>query len=142
MNKFKGLTDWFEIFRTGMWTDAAGNTKDWSKEDLDAIVANYKPEDEEAPLVVGHPETDSPAYGWVEGIKRVGDMFAAIPKPDPDSVVEKDMYAKCEKIHKMFEEATETDHLEEAGHEATKATMYFEKYKTDPEKEIHWGGED
>ena len=77
MNKFKGLTDWFEIFRTGTWTDAAGNTKEWSKEDLDTIVANYKPEDEEAPLVIGHPETDSPAYGWVEGIKRVGEVLFA-----------------------------------------------------------------
>ena len=75
-------------------------------------------------------------------IKRVVDKFAAIPKPDPDSIIEKDMYARCEKIHKMFEEATEEKHLVAAGHEATKATMYFEKYKTDPEKEIHWGGED
>jgi len=75
-------------------------------------------------------------------IKRVVDKFGEIPKPDPDSVIEKDMYARCEKVRKMFEEATETDHLVEAGHQATEATLYFKKYKTDPEKEIHWGGED
>lgn len=78
----------------------------------------------------------------IRSITRVGDKFAAIPKPDPDSPIEKDMYARCEKIHKMFEQATEEDHLVEAGHEATEATMYFEKYKTEPEKVIRWGGED
>jgi len=75
-------------------------------------------------------------------INRVVDKFAAIPKPDPDSVIEKDMYARCEKVRKMFEEATETDHLEKAGHEATEAKLYFEQYKTEPEKVIRWGGED
>lgn len=74
---FKGLTDWFEIFRTGTWTDASGNTRDWTEEDLDTIVGNYKPEEDEAPLVIGHPETDSPAYGWTEGIKRVGEVLFA-----------------------------------------------------------------
>jgi len=27
--------------------------------------------------VIGHPETDSPAYGWTEGIKRVGEVLYA-----------------------------------------------------------------
>jgi len=74
---FKGLTDWFEIFRTGTWTDASGNTREWTTEDLDTIITNYKLEDREAPLVIGHPETDNPAYGWVEGIKRVGEILLA-----------------------------------------------------------------
>jgi hypothetical protein len=74
---FKGLTGWFEIFRTGTWTDAAGNTREWTTADLDTIITNYNPEDEEAPLVIGHPETDSPAYGWAEGIKRVGEVLFA-----------------------------------------------------------------
>jgi len=75
--KFKGLTDWFEIFRTGTWTDASGNTREWTTADLDTIVAKYNPEDKEAPFVIGHPEIDSPAYGWVEGIKRVGEVLLA-----------------------------------------------------------------
>jgi len=74
---FKGLTDWFEIFRTGTWTDASGNTREWTTADLDTIITNYKPEDREAPFVIGHPETDSPAYGWVEGVKRVGEVLLA-----------------------------------------------------------------
>ena len=75
--KFKGLTDWFEIFRAGTWTDAAGNTRDWTEQDLDTIVTNYNPDTEEAPLVIGHPEIDAPAWGWVEGIKRVGQVLFA-----------------------------------------------------------------
>jgi len=75
--KFKGLTDWFEIFRTGTWTDAAGNTKTWSEQDLDTIAANYNPAEEEAPLVIGHPDTDSPAWGWVEGLKQAGGVLYA-----------------------------------------------------------------
>ena len=74
---FKGLTDWFEIFRTGTWTDASGNTREWTTADLDTISTNYNPEDREAPLVIGHPEIDSPAYGWLEGIKRVGEVLLA-----------------------------------------------------------------
>ena len=74
---FKGLTDWFEIFRTGTWTDASGNTREWTTADLDTIIANYNSEDKEAPLVIGHPEIDSPAYGWLEGIKRVGEVLLA-----------------------------------------------------------------
>lgn len=75
--QFKGLTDWFEIFRTGTWTDASGNTREWTTEDLDTIITNYNPEDRETPLVIGHPEIDSPAYGWVEGVKRVGEILLA-----------------------------------------------------------------
>lgn len=75
--KFKGLTGWFEIFRTGTWTDAAGDTKEWTTKDLNTIVANHNPDEEEVPLVIGHPETNSPSYGWVEGIKRVGEVLLA-----------------------------------------------------------------
>jgi len=73
---FAGLADWFEIFRTGTWTDAAGNTKEWTEGDLDAIVNNFGP-DEDVPIVIGHPETDSPAWGWIGGIKRVGGTLYA-----------------------------------------------------------------
>ena len=75
--KFKGLTDWFEIFKTGIWTDAAGNTREWTTEDLDTLIENYNPEEAEVPLVIGHPKTDSPAYGWAKEIKRVGEILFA-----------------------------------------------------------------
>jgi hypothetical protein len=34
-------------------------------EDIAAIAAAYNPQKYQAPVVIGHPETDSPAWGWV-----------------------------------------------------------------------------
>lgn len=68
----------FEIFKTGTHTDASGNTRDWTEADLDKIAANYNAEVHEAPIVVGHPKDNSPAFGWIEKVFREGDtLFAA-----------------------------------------------------------------
>jgi hypothetical protein len=72
--------DWFEVFRTGIHTDSAGNTSNWTEADLDEIVRSYDPRIHEAPIVIGHPEYDSPAYGWIEALKREGDRLLAKPK--------------------------------------------------------------
>jgi hypothetical protein len=74
------MDEWFEIFKTGTHTDSAGNTADWSEKDLDEIVSLYNPAVHEAPIVIGHPEHDSPAYGWIEKLKREGDKLLAKPK--------------------------------------------------------------
>jgi hypothetical protein len=70
----------FEIFRTGTHTSLNGQTKDFSESDLDTIAASYNPSEHEAPIVIGHPETNAPAFGWIEKIKRVGDRLIAFPK--------------------------------------------------------------
>ena len=72
------MNDYFEIFRTGLHTDSNGKQKDWSEEDLNAIAARYNEQkDHEAPLVIGHPETNHPAYGWVEKLKVEGGKLLA-----------------------------------------------------------------
>lgn len=70
----------FEIFRTGTHTSLNGQTKDFSETDLDTIASSYDPQQHEAPIVIGHPETNAPAYGWIEKIKRIGDRLIAFPK--------------------------------------------------------------
>ncbi len=70
----------FEIFRTGTHTSLNGQTKDFSESDLDTIASSYDPQQHEAPIVIGHPETNAPAYGWIDKIKRVGDRLIAFPK--------------------------------------------------------------
>ena len=70
----------FEIFRTGTHTSLNGQTKDFSETDLDTIASSYDPQQHEAPIVIGHPETNAPAYGWIEKIKRVGDRLIAFPR--------------------------------------------------------------
>lgn len=72
---------WIEVFRTGTWTDSSGNTRTWTEEDLDRIVETYNPREHEAPVVIGHPKDNAPAYGWVEALKRSGDRLLAKIKP-------------------------------------------------------------
>lgn len=66
-----------EIFRTGTHTDSSGHTRTWTKSDLEKIVRSYDPKEHEAPVVIGHPQEDHPAYGWVERVKIVGDRLLA-----------------------------------------------------------------
>ncbi len=66
---------WIEIFRAGRQTDSTGNTREWTEADLDAIVAKYDPAAHEAPVTVGHPTDNAPAFGWVEALKRDGKIL-------------------------------------------------------------------
>lgn len=56
----------YEIFRAGTRTDANGNTVTITEADLAAAAQAYDPKVHEAPIVVGHPKADAPAYGWVK----------------------------------------------------------------------------
>lgn len=69
----------FEIFRPGTHTASNGSTLSFSDEDVSAIAASYDPSIHEAPIVVGHPKTDAPAYGWVEGLSQKNGRLVATP---------------------------------------------------------------
>ena len=71
------LTDWMAIFKTGTHRDGMGQTRTWTEADLDRIVAQFAPSEHEPPVVVGHPATDAPAYGWVAEVKREGALLYA-----------------------------------------------------------------
>lgn len=65
---------WIEVFRTGDYGDKGSYTE----ADIDQIIANFN-ETDKVPIVVGHPSTDSPAWGWVDALKRKGDtLFARV----------------------------------------------------------------
>ncbi len=90
-----------EIFKAGTHTDSAGNTRQWSAADLDAIAQKYngQPVDRrhEAPVVIGHPKDNAPAYGWVEGLERKGGvLYARLKDLAPEFVewVKKGLYRK------------------------------------------------
>jgi hypothetical protein len=72
---------WIEIFRSGTHKDSSGYEKTWTENDLETIASKYDPTKFEAPLVVGHPKDNSPAYGWVESLKREGVKLLAKVKP-------------------------------------------------------------
>jgi hypothetical protein len=71
------MDEWIAVFKTGRHTDSTGNERDWSEKDLDTIVAKYNPAEHEAPVVIGHPKNTAPAWGWVEALKRQGEILYA-----------------------------------------------------------------
>jgi hypothetical protein len=73
------MNKWFAIFKTGKHKDSNGNEKEWTEADLDKIVESYDKTKHEAPIVIGHPKTNAPAFGWIEKLKRVGDTLYALP---------------------------------------------------------------
>lgn len=71
---------WMQIFKTGNQTDSSGKEKAWTRDELDAIVKKYDPARHEAPIVIGHPKDNAPAFGWIEALKREGDILYAKAK--------------------------------------------------------------
>ncbi len=68
-----------EIFRAGRHTDINGVQRQFSDADLQGMAGSYDPKLHEAPIVVGHPRTDDPAYGWVQSLKVAAGKLVAIP---------------------------------------------------------------
>lgn len=65
----KPLTARIEVFRPGTFTPMDGAPISYSAADLRAIADAYDPTTAPAPIVVGHPDLDAPAFGWVEGFE-------------------------------------------------------------------------
>lgn len=55
-----------DVFRAGSFTAADGSRNTFTESDLHQIASSYDRNAHPAPVVIGHPETDHPAYGWVE----------------------------------------------------------------------------
>ena len=73
-----------EIFRAGRHISSNGAKVTITPDDLQACAENYDPDDAPAPLVVGHPKTDDPAYGWVQSLEQRDGKLYATPKSDVD----------------------------------------------------------
>lgn len=67
-----------EIFRAGRHTDDAGVVHEFSEADLAGMASSYNPALREAPLCVGHPKDNLPAYGWVKSVSRNADGVLTI----------------------------------------------------------------
>lgn len=75
----------FEIFKQGKHTAASGQTLEFSEDMLKAAVDAYDPALHEAPIVVGHPKDNGPAYGWIKSLNYSDGMVTAEPiQVDPD----------------------------------------------------------
>ncbi|WP_407059179.1 peptidase (plasmid) [Ralstonia syzygii subsp. celebesensis] len=65
------------IFKPGRQTAMSGVTLDFCESDLAASARAYDPAKHEAPIVIGHPKHDAPAYGWVKSLTANSDGLSA-----------------------------------------------------------------
>lgn len=62
-----------EIFKAGRQIDDAGTVHEFTPADVAEIAQAYDPALREAPLTIGHPESNRPAYGWVSRLQATAD---------------------------------------------------------------------
>jgi hypothetical protein len=62
----KPATARIEVFRPGTFKPMEGDAITYTAADLRAVADAYDPATAPAPIVIGHPSTDAPAFGWVE----------------------------------------------------------------------------
>lgn len=105
-------TKWIDIGKVGTWIAKSGEEVTFTTDDLDAIAASYDPADREAPLVLGHPEDDDPAYGWTTRLRRAGEILQAKFKQIPEALkeaVDKGHYRKISMA--LFPDKTTLRHI-------------------------------
>jgi hypothetical protein len=90
------------IFKPGTHTAMSGATLGFTEHDLAASAQAYDPAVHEAPLVVGHPKTDSPAYGWVKSLQFADAALQAIPHQVDADFAELVNSGKFKKISASF----------------------------------------
>lgn len=62
-----------EIFRPGTHTTSAGAELTFTAADVRRIAESYDAAAAPAPVVIGHPTEDAPAFGWVSALRYDGD---------------------------------------------------------------------
>lgn len=76
----RSAPDTIQCFKPGRHLALSGALLAFGEADLAATAAAYDPALHEAPLVVGHPATDAPAYGWVGALGFAGGALEAQPR--------------------------------------------------------------
>ena len=90
------LTD-IHIFSPGTQTSAQGVTREFTVSDLKQVADTYTPELHEAPIRIGHEDSDKvPSWGWVKNVKMKGDdLYAEVEfSPLMDDYVQNGLYKK------------------------------------------------
>jgi hypothetical protein len=91
-----------EIFKPGTHTAMAGQALSFAEADLAATIAAYDPAKHEAPLVVGHPTINAPAYGWVKSLSFADGAMLAEPDQVDVAFAEMVNSGKFKKISASF----------------------------------------
>ncbi|WP_282093047.1 hypothetical protein [Epibacterium ulvae] len=87
-----------EVFRAGTFRAMSGQDFSFTADDVAAIANNYDAASAPAPVVIGHPKHDDPAFGWAEGfeVNNEGVLIAHLHNLAPEfvSAVEDGRYRK------------------------------------------------
>lgn len=97
----------FQIFRAGSHTTSAGAKLTFSENDLNRISTSFNTRNRrDAPLVIGHPENDRPAYGEVTQLIPEGSKLFAVANVSP-GLVDMVRSGHYKKISAAFHSATD-----------------------------------
>jgi hypothetical protein len=91
-----------EIFRAGRHVSAAGEEIVFTDGQVAAIAEAYDAGRYEAPLVIGHPATDAPAYGWVASLDTAGGTLRAVPRQVDPEFAEKVRAGRYKRVSAAF----------------------------------------
>jgi hypothetical protein len=74
-----------KIFKSGDHTSSNGIFMSFTEDIIQKIVNSYNVSVHEAPIVIGHPKIDDPAYGWVSSLSTndFGEIEAEIDQVEP-----------------------------------------------------------
>lgn len=106
------------IFKAGQHTDMQGTRVSVTIADLDACAKAYHPQTHEAPLVIGHPKTDDPAWGWVKALRVEQGQLLAEPQQIDPQFSEMVQQGRFKKVSAAF-------YLPDAPHNPTPGTLYL-----------------
>ncbi len=74
-----------EVFKAGKHVAQNGKVYEFSDADVAGMAASYNPSLLSAPIVLGHPKTDDPAWGWAKSLTvHDGVLVADLEKVAPE----------------------------------------------------------
>lgn len=97
-----GMTIEIPIFKSGTHIAMSGDAHTYTESDLSATATAYDPALFDAPAVIGHPEHNGPAWGWVESLAIKGGMLWARLRDLDASFVEMVRAKRFKKISASF----------------------------------------
>lgn len=90
------------IFKPGKHTSANGKTLEFTEQHLQDAVNAYDPALHEAPIVVGHPADNGPAFGWVGGLEYADAGLYAKPRQVEEQFSEQVQAGRYKKVSASF----------------------------------------
>ncbi len=92
----------FQIFRPGEHVASCGTRIHFSELDVRVSAAAYRPKIHEAPIVLGHPADDAPAYGWIGSLSYDEGALVATPRQVSTALAEHIAVGRYKKVSASF----------------------------------------